>query len=76
MPVASAPESPQHAAIVEQNRVAREIAETQERITASAYDYATVYTAVIIFGGYAGFFAIWQLTKSIYPRIRRSGPHC
>ncbi|AMN47949.1 hypothetical protein ACG33_12740 [Steroidobacter denitrificans] len=49
--------------IVEQNRVAREIADTQERITASAYDYATVYTAVIIFGGYAGFFAIWQMTK-------------
>ncbi|WP_157071790.1 hypothetical protein [Steroidobacter denitrificans] len=22
-----------------------------------------MYTAVIIFGGYAGFFAIWQMTK-------------
>jgi hypothetical protein len=43
--------------------LAEKIAEAQERSVAHAYDYATVYTAVIIFGGYAGFFAIWQLTK-------------
>jgi hypothetical protein len=63
MPAASPQQPPQHDVVVELQRVAREIANVQERITASAYDYATVYTAVIIFGGYAGFFAIWQLTK-------------
>jgi MFS family permease len=43
--------------------LADQIADAQERAVSSAYDYATIYTAVIIFGGYAGFFAIWQLTK-------------
>ena len=53
----------QAAAKEEQARVAREIAEAQQKLLTMSYDKAASYTTVIIFGGYAGFFAIWQLTK-------------
>jgi predicted transcriptional regulator len=39
------------------------ILSVQERLVAAVYSSASAYTAVVIFGGYAGFFALWQLTK-------------
>ncbi len=47
----------------EKERLAEKIAEAQERLMTVSYDKAATYTTVIIFGGYAGFFAVWQLTK-------------
>ena len=52
-----------HIAKEKQARIAGEIAEVQQKIVAASYDKAASYTAVIIFGGYAGFFAIWQLSN-------------
>lgn len=53
----------QHIAKEQQAKVAHQIAEAQLRLITVAYDRAASYTTVIIFGGYAGFFAIWQLSK-------------
>lgn len=47
----------------EQERVAAQIAEAQQKLVTTSYDKAATYTTVIIFGGYAGFFALWQLSK-------------
>jgi hypothetical protein len=43
--------------------IAVQILEAQQRLVMVSYDKAATYTAVIIFGGYAGMFALWQLTK-------------
>ena len=51
------------AAKQEQERLSNQIAEAQQKLITISYDKAAAYTTVIIFGGYAGFFAIWQLTK-------------
>lgn len=51
----------------EQERSARIISDTLIKIQSSAYGYATAYTAVIIFGGYAGLFTVWSNTKGIIP---------
>ena len=47
----------------EQERLAAQILEAQQKLIAVSYDKAATYTTVIIFGGYAGMFALWQLTK-------------
>lgn len=53
----------QHIAKEQQAKLAAEISEAQQKLLTVAYDKAASYTTVIIFGGYAGFFAIWQLSK-------------
>ena len=57
------PEVLQYLAKQQQEKLASQIAEAQERLLTVSYDKAATYTTVIIFGGYAGFFAIWQLSK-------------
>lgn len=47
----------------EQQKLLSEISEAQQKLITLSYDRAASYTTVIIFGGYAGFFAIWQLSK-------------
>ena len=49
--------------IQQQEKMANQIAEAQQKLVNVSYDKAATYTTVIIFGGYAGFFGIWQLTK-------------
>ena len=49
--------------IQQQEKMATQIAEAQQKLVNVSYDKAATYTTVIIFGGYAGFFGIWQLTK-------------
>ena len=49
--------------IQQQEKMANRIAEAQQKLVNVSYDKAATYTTVIIFGGYAGFFGIWQLTK-------------
>lgn len=53
----------QHIAKEQQAKVANQIAEAQFKLLSVSYDKAASYTTVIVFGGYAGFFAIWQLSK-------------
>lgn len=53
----------QYIAKQEQEKLANQIAEAQQKLITASYDKAASYTTVIIFGGYAGIFAIWQLTK-------------
>ena len=53
----------QHIAKEQQAKLAGEIAEAQQKLITVSYDKAASYTTVIIFGGYAGFFAIWQLSN-------------
>ena len=55
----------QHIAQQQQAKVAADIAEAQHKIITISYDKAASYTTVIIFGGYAGCFAIWQMTKDL-----------
>lgn len=47
----------------QQEKRAAEISDMQIKLVTVAYDKAAAYTTVIVFGGYAGFFAIWQLAK-------------
>ena len=47
----------------DQRRIADKLAEAQSKLLTTSYDRAAVYTTVIIFGGYAGFFALWQLSQ-------------
>jgi hypothetical protein len=53
----------QHIAKQQQEKLAADIAEAQQKLITNSYDKAASYTTVTIFGGYAGFFAIWQLSK-------------
>jgi len=53
----------QHIAKQEQEKLAAQITEAQHKLLTMSYDKAAAYTTVIVFGGYAGFFAIWQLSK-------------
>ena len=46
-----------------QEQLAEKIADAQQKLVTVTYDKAAAYTTIIIFGGYAGFFALWQLTK-------------
>jgi hypothetical protein len=63
MPPSNLSELLQAAAMQEQERIASQIAEANEKLLSLAYDKAATYTTIIIFGGYAGLFGIWQLTK-------------
>lgn len=56
-------ETPEPSGRGEQTRVAAQIQEAQERLIAVSYDKAATYTTVIIFGGYAAVFGLWQLTR-------------
>jgi len=47
----------------QREKQAAEMAEAQNKLITLSYDKAAAYTTVIVFGGYAGFFAIWQLSK-------------
>lgn len=57
------PEVIQHLAKQQQEKLAAELSDAQHKLITVTYDRAASYTTVIIFGGYAGFFAIWQLSK-------------
>ena len=45
------------------NKELRKEIEAKKEILTSTYDHAKQYSNIIIFGGYAGIFAIWNLTK-------------
>lgn len=47
----------------QQKKVASDIVETEVKILSALYDKAAAYTNVIVIGGYASFFGLWQLTK-------------
>lgn len=53
----------QYTAEQEQQRRAEKLAQAQLKLLTTSYDRAAAYTTVIVFSGYAGFFALWQLTK-------------
>ncbi len=53
----------QYIAKQQQETLAAQITEVQTKLVTVSYDKAAAYTTVIVFGGYAGFFAIWQLAK-------------
>ena len=57
------PEVIQYIAKQQQEKLAADIAEAQQKVITVSYDRAASYTAIIIFGGYAGVFGIWQLSK-------------
>jgi hypothetical protein len=57
------PELIQASAKQQQQNLAEKISDAEQKLITVAYDKAATYTTVIIFGGYAGFFALWQLTK-------------
>ena len=56
-------EALQYIAKQQQEQLATKIADSQEKMLTVAYDKAASYTTVVIFGGYAGFFGLWQLVK-------------
>jgi len=47
----------------EQARVAAEISDTQIKVITATFDKSVAYTNLMLVGGYAGFFGLWQLTK-------------
>lgn len=53
----------QYIAKQQQEQMVAKIGDAQERVMTVAYDKAATYTTIVIFGGYAGFFGIWQLTR-------------
>jgi hypothetical protein len=57
------PEVIEYIAKQQQEKLASDIAEAQQKLITVSYDRAASYTTVIIFGGYAGFFAICHLSK-------------
>jgi hypothetical protein len=46
------------------------VVETQIRIIAGSYEKANAYTNLIIVAGYAGLFALWQLTRDLLSRTQ------
>ncbi|MBO9689768.1 MAG: hypothetical protein J7598_24470 [Mitsuaria chitosanitabida] len=53
----------QHIAQQQREKAVSEISEIQQKLITVTFDRAASYTTVIIFGGYAGVFGIWQLSK-------------
>lgn len=53
------------AAEAEQRRQTDEMRQAIADILASAYDKATAYTTVVIFGAYAAYFGIWAYTRDL-----------
>lgn len=47
----------------EQERVAKEVADAQIHIVTAMYSQGAAYTNLVILGGYASFFGLWQLTS-------------
>lgn len=47
----------------EQERQATEIADAQLKVVTATFDKAAAYSNLMLLGGYAGFFGLWQLTK-------------
>lgn len=47
----------------EQDHLVAQMLEAQQKLVTVSYDKAATYTTVIIFGGYAGIFGLWQLTR-------------
>lgn len=41
----------------------KELLEAQKELLSSSFNHAMAYTNIIILGGYASFFAIWNFTK-------------
>lgn len=52
----------------EERRQIELIVDSQIRIITGAYNQASAYTNLIIIAGYAGFFALWQMTKDYLGR--------
>lgn len=57
------PEVLRYIAKQQQEKLTSQISEAQLKLLTVSYDKAASYTTVIIFGGYAGIFALWQLSK-------------
>lgn len=51
------------AAKKERERVATEIIEAQTKVVTASCNSAAAYTNLIMLGGYAGYFGLWQLTR-------------
>lgn len=47
----------------EQERISRAITDTQIKVITATFDKSVAYTNIMLIGGYAGYFALWQLTK-------------
>jgi hypothetical protein len=63
MPMVNPQELPTAAARREHDDLVARMLEAQQKLVTVSYDKAAAYTTVIIFGGYAGVFGLWQLTK-------------
>jgi hypothetical protein len=53
----------QAAAKSEQEHIATEISNAQIKVVSATFDRSVAYTNLMLVGGYAGFFGLWQLTK-------------
>lgn len=52
-----------YTAAEQQRKQADQLAEAHYKFVASSFDKAAAYTTVVVFGGYAGLFGVWQLSK-------------
>ena len=52
----------------EERRRVNEFIEIQMKVISASYEKAMAYTNLIIVAGYAGFFALWQITKDFLSR--------
>lgn len=57
------PELNQVAAMPEYERIATDISNAQLRVVSATFHRSVAYTNLMLAGGYAGFFGLWQLTK-------------
>lgn len=62
-PAAVAPQRAQAGAPKRTHESAERIAAAQEKLVATSYERAGSYFSVVVFGGYAGIFGIWQLAS-------------
>jgi hypothetical protein len=70
VPDSELPDALQAAAQREEERVAAEILDAQIKIVTATYSQAAAYTNLVLLGGYAGFFGLWQLTKEYLARTQ------
>ena len=47
----------------DQSRMAADIADTQIKVVTATFDKAAAYANIMLVGGYAGYFGLWQLTR-------------
>lgn len=52
----------------EDMRLAEQVIEMHMKVLSAAYEKTTAYTNLITVAGYAGFFALWQVTKDYLSR--------